>query len=220
MIRVVSLFCGLGGWDLGLYQAAADLGIEMQVVAAFDHWPIAVKCYNANLPHPVAEVADLKTVRDLPPHDLVIGGPPCQDHSLAGGDGGGRIACDPHLDCERERLGRMTHETKSLEATVRKTVKVGDRIFFEDGGKRPFTVRAISSDRRYLICTKPFNPRRTVLYCIVDFRKGWRGPDNMVFGLGYETQEQIDARMAELEADEMEVSHRRYLPLDIVRIES
>lgn len=86
MIRVVSLFCGLGGWDLGLYQAAIDLGLDVRVVAAYDHWEPAVKCYNANLPHPVAEVRDIKAMgRDeLPDHDLVIGGPPCQDHSLAG----------------------------------------------------------------------------------------------------------------------------------------
>lgn len=31
MIRVISLFCGLGGWDLGLYKAAEDLGIEVVV---------------------------------------------------------------------------------------------------------------------------------------------------------------------------------------------
>jgi len=86
VIRVVSLFCGLGGWDMGLYAAADALGIEVEVVAAYDSWPKAVEVYNANLPHPVAEVRDLKQVQreDLPPHDLVIGGPPCQPFSMAG----------------------------------------------------------------------------------------------------------------------------------------
>ncbi|WP_148289423.1 hypothetical protein [Fibrella aestuarina] len=28
---------------------------------------------------------------------------------------------------------------------------------------------------RFLICTKPFNPRRTVLYTIVDLKKGIHG---------------------------------------------
>jgi site-specific DNA-cytosine methylase len=69
-----------------LYDAAAELGIELEVVAAYDSWPKAVAVYNANMPHPVAEVCDLKTLQraDLPPHDLIIGGPPCQDHSMAG----------------------------------------------------------------------------------------------------------------------------------------
>jgi C-5 cytosine-specific DNA methylase len=56
MIRAVSLFCGIGGWDIGLYRAAAELGIKVEVVAAYDSWPKAVEVYNANLPHPVAEV--------------------------------------------------------------------------------------------------------------------------------------------------------------------
>ena len=86
MIRVVSLFCGIGGADLGLYDAADELGITVEVVDAIDSWEPAVGVYNANQRHPVARVADVKklTPADLPPHDLIIGGPPCQDHSMAG----------------------------------------------------------------------------------------------------------------------------------------
>lgn len=85
-IRVVSLFSGIGGSDLGLYLAADELGVEVDVVAAIDSWEPAVRVYNANQRHPVARVTDVKqmTRADLPEHDLVIGGPPCQDHSLAG----------------------------------------------------------------------------------------------------------------------------------------
>ncbi len=85
-IRVVSLFCGIGGSDLGLYWAADELGVPVEVVDAIDSWGPAVRVYNANQRHPVARVADVKklTRADLPPHDIVIGGPPCQDHSQAG----------------------------------------------------------------------------------------------------------------------------------------
>lgn len=86
MIRVVSLFAGIGGADRGLYAAARSLGIDVEVVAAYELDPKAVEIYNANMPHASAVVADVKkmTRADLPPHDLVIGGPPCQDHSVAG----------------------------------------------------------------------------------------------------------------------------------------
>ncbi len=38
MIRVVSLFCGLGCADYGLYAAADELGIDLEVVDAIDSW--------------------------------------------------------------------------------------------------------------------------------------------------------------------------------------
>jgi site-specific DNA-cytosine methylase len=47
VIRVVSLFAGLGGADLGLYAAADELGLEVEVVDAIDSWEPAVRVYNA-----------------------------------------------------------------------------------------------------------------------------------------------------------------------------
>lgn len=88
-LRVVSLFAGCGGLDMALYRAADALGVDVEVVAAYDTWPRVVATYNRNvkyLRHSVAQVADVKTLQrsDLPPHDLVMGGPPCQPFSNAG----------------------------------------------------------------------------------------------------------------------------------------
>lgn len=91
---------------------------------------------------------------------------------------------------------------------------VGDRIwFFEE--KRPYTIQAASE--QFLICTKPFAPRRTVIYTIVDFAKNVRGADNMLFGMGYETREQCQERLADLLDDDhpAEVSRRNKVPLAI-----
>ncbi len=84
-VRIVSLFCGMGNADAAFLDAGKELGIDVRIVAAFDSWEKAVQVYNANL-DPVARVADVKTLTraDLPPHDLVIGGPPCQPFSIAG----------------------------------------------------------------------------------------------------------------------------------------
>jgi site-specific DNA-cytosine methylase len=53
---------------------------------AVDSWEPAARVRDANLAGVRTTVASVKdmTRADLPPHDLVIGGPPCQDHSLAG----------------------------------------------------------------------------------------------------------------------------------------
>lgn len=91
-------------------------------------------------------------------------------------------------------------------------VEVGDKVYIPDQ-KRPFRVRA--RDDRYIICTKPFNPQHTVIYFIVDLVNKWRAPDNMIFCSGYETDEQCQERLQELQSGEIELSRRRGIPLDI-----
>ena len=91
-------------------------------------------------------------------------------------------------------------------------VEVGDRVHIPEH-KKPFRVRA--RDGRYIICTKPFNARHTVIYFIVDLVQKRRGPDNMVFCGGYETDEDCLERLEELQSGEIEVSWRRGIPLDI-----
>lgn len=91
-------------------------------------------------------------------------------------------------------------------------VKVGDKVYIP-GNKRPFRVKA--RDDRYIICTKPFNPKHTVIYFIVDLVDKRRGCDNMVFCSGYETDEQCEERLKELQKGIIEVSTRRSIPLDI-----
>ncbi len=81
-MRCVDLFCGCGGMSLGFQNAGFD------IVAAYDRWGAAVNIYRANFDHPVFE-ADLYQddaiggIKDAKP-DIIIGGPPCQDFSIAG----------------------------------------------------------------------------------------------------------------------------------------
>lgn len=80
---VVDLFCGCGGLSKGFEQAG------FQIDAAFDGWPSAITCYNANFAHEAAEL-DLSNVdnavnRIVDYHPtVIIGGPPCQEFSNAG----------------------------------------------------------------------------------------------------------------------------------------
>ena len=82
-MRTVDLFAGCGGLSLGFIQEG------FEVVAAFEWWDAAVKCYEKNFDHPVFKMdlsdtdAATAAVKDLKP-ELIIGGPPCQDFSHAG----------------------------------------------------------------------------------------------------------------------------------------
>lgn len=82
MTQVVDLFAGCGGMSLGFEQAG------FEVAAAFDNWAPAVEIYRSNFEHPVYNL-DLSSdeayevISGLSP-DLIMGGPPCQDYSIAG----------------------------------------------------------------------------------------------------------------------------------------
>lgn len=74
---VVDLFAGAGGLSLGFIEAGFD------VIIAGDNAAAAVETYRANLgPH--AELLDLSREVQLPPSDVITGGPPCQSFSSAG----------------------------------------------------------------------------------------------------------------------------------------
>lgn len=92
----------------------------------------------------------------------------------------------------------------------------GQKIKFASEKQR-YTVRAAS--KRYAICTKPFNAQKTVLYCIIDQWRDVRGPENLVFGMGAETDEQCYEMLIRLMDNESEVSYRHDLKLDIERVD-
>lgn len=114
---------------------------------------------------------------------------------------------------------------------------VGDKVLFAPY-KRHMTVRAVTRDGRFAILTMPFSARHTVIYTVIDFQLGVRGCDNY-FGLGYETDDDIERALEAFQATEddlrgraareaqdrgetswpsiiaAEVSHRKRVPLDI-----
>ena len=105
----------------------------------------------------------------------------------------------------------MHKERKVGEAGIMnwEDLKPGDPVYLP-GEVRPYRVRC--RDERYIICTKPYNPKRTVIYFIVDLQEHRRGPDNMVFCFGYETQGQCEERLRELQTGQIEVSRRHDVP--------
>lgn len=100
---------------------------------------------------------------------------------------------------------------------VKKT-RAGDLIKFVEE-RNPYTIQARSS--RYLVCTKPFAPRKTVIYTVVDLERQIRGTENLVFGHGQETREQCYETLLRLHGIypgldwATEVSHRNNVSLRI-----
>ncbi len=75
---VVSLFSGIGGIDLGFEFA----GFDIIWANDFDH--AACQTYRANIGSQIVE-GDIRLVKDqIPPHEVLVGGFPCQPFSTLG----------------------------------------------------------------------------------------------------------------------------------------
>ena len=90
-MRVVDLFAGAGGTSTGAVMAGA------RIVAALNHWPVAVETHRQN--HPTAqhycEDAAVVDPTKLPAHDILCASPSCTGHTRARGKE------QPHHDAAR-----------------------------------------------------------------------------------------------------------------------
>lgn len=75
-MKVSSLFSGCGGLDLGFKQAGHE------IVFAIDNDPDCVDSYRTNLSDAIV-FRDVRHISFVPDCDIIIGGPPCQQFSIA-----------------------------------------------------------------------------------------------------------------------------------------
>src|ERR1700752_4386027 len=74
----VSLFTGCGGSDLGLLKQGFD------IVWANDIWDLACETYRQNIPNAKIAEGDIRTFKEFPEADLLVGCYPCQGYSQGG----------------------------------------------------------------------------------------------------------------------------------------
>lgn len=82
-MKVLSLFSGCGGLDMGFIKCGYD------IIWANDFDKYAVQTYSANFQHCIT-LGDINCVdpASLPKHDIIIGGFPCQPFSIMGTEKG------------------------------------------------------------------------------------------------------------------------------------
>jgi len=94
-------------------------------------------------------------------------------------------------------------------------LRIGSKIKFAEE-KQNYTVRA--SNVCFAICTKPMNDLKTVLYTIIDWKEYIRGTEDLIFGMGAETDKACEAMLDRLTQGESMVSSRNRIPLNIQKL--
>lgn len=85
-LRTIDLFCGAGGSSYGARRAGAE------IVAGFDMWSTALKCFALNFPGAITFDGDIRDIsakeakKQIGEVDLILASPECTNHSVAKGN--------------------------------------------------------------------------------------------------------------------------------------
>lgn len=83
-IRIVDLFCGIGGFRIACQNAAKSLNIEVKCVLSCDIDKDCQSVYYANFGElPLGDITQINEY-DIPDHDILLAGFPCQPFSIIG----------------------------------------------------------------------------------------------------------------------------------------
>ena len=84
-MKYFSMFSGIGGFELGIEQAAQELGLTTECVGYSEIDKHAIRTYEEHFNHDNYGDATTINADALPEFDSLVAGFPCQAFSIAGG---------------------------------------------------------------------------------------------------------------------------------------
>lgn len=196
-LTYASIFAGIGGFDAGLDRAGMSPTCQVEVNAhaatiLAAHWPTT---------HRTEDVRDT-TARDLGAPDVVVGGFPCQDTSIAAPHRAGLDGARSHLFFDFARLldetARLLDGTRPRWAVIENPTG----LLRSNGGRDMDRVRGTLADLGYgwayrVLDTGGTGPQRRHRVIIVGHRGGDPRPAGHVLadpGAGREDARLVDTR--------------------------
>lgn len=83
-LKFIDLFCGIGGFRIAMDEACIENNIEPECVFSSDIDPYCQDSYENNFGHrPFGDITKIDP-KDIPDHDILYGGFPCQPFSIIG----------------------------------------------------------------------------------------------------------------------------------------
>jgi len=83
-LKFIDLFCGIGGFRYAFQQAAAERGLACSCKLSSDIDPMCAKAYKANFGEELLGDIRKLDAKDVPDHDVLLAGFPCQPFSIFG----------------------------------------------------------------------------------------------------------------------------------------
>jgi DNA (cytosine-5)-methyltransferase 1 len=223
--KYVSLFAGIGGFDLALNR----LGGECVLASEIDKF--ASQAYTAiyggeHLHGDVTKVDE----KEVPDHDVLAFGFPCQAFSVAGKRGGfedargtlffeaARIAAEkkPKMILAENVKGLVSHDKgKTLDTIVKTLNDIGYRVDFEIVNSKYFGVPQnrerifIVGIREDLVANEPWNNTKGSTIIPKGKRRLSEYPDVKTFNFDWPAQEEVTTRLVDVL--ETKVDERYYL---------
>lgn len=118
--------------------------------------------------------------------------------------------------CEKKKLfNEFKEKFSKLE------YKVGDKVKFW-GEKRAYKIQACDKD--FIIATKPYNPKRTFIYTIIDLKHLVRGADNYGCLYDYDKEKEANKALKQLSKQnknldcDLHISFRNFVKLTDIEI--
>ncbi len=169
-IKFADLFCGIGGFRFAAEQVFARRGVNSACVFSCDIDPFARKAYHANFgEYPAGDITKIHE-REIPDHDMLFAGFPCQPFSIIGERKGFEDARGT-LFFEIARV----LAAKRPKAFLLENVK---QLVGHDKGRTLTTIlRVLREDLRYTVYYKTLNaldyglPQKRERVAIVGFRQ-------------------------------------------------